>query len=264
MKTEFGNALNLAQAAVEAVETISTGHPFAEAVAAARESLQDVERICLATLFPSFTGASADHVALFVFLEEGMARLNVAEEFARVHGEALRADAGFAAFLRSDAVCRRVASVYAAAVPGGERAPLYRRLIAEQLADAGQSAPHAEVYARDLATLRQRLDDVEVKHREYLETESRRVEAVERRALAAAAAAEQANRQALAEFFSSRGQQSFLFRGWVFTGADIAKHLHGGAPLIERSGGTLLIGVSICLDEADQLRRQVMAGATQA
>ena len=221
-----------AEAAVSAVEALELGAPFADPVAQATQAIDALEADARLALFPPIVPATADTIALFHFLEEGLTRPRYGEQLAELHRCGLAANPALAAFLRSEPVCVRVAGMAAGAGVAADAASLadaerqaidrYQRAIARHLIGHGESDQAARIVADAGPALAARLEAAHARHRAHLEAELERVRQEEAAATAAIVAAEQQRRADVAGFFAARAGQGFVFRGALFSGQALA------------------------------------------
>lgn len=261
MKTPTINDLVTdAEARTVDLETLALDAPnIAAAVASARAAI-GAAGIAAAEVLVSETALAPITVEsqndLYRFAESG-ARATMPERLAGLLQLAINArHKGLIVGLRGP---RSTLLIRESADPGGADTAVdrYVGLVAAVLVDEHPAESKAVLVG--LPALRGRIDAAEARHAAHRQAELARIEAEERAAVEAVAAADRAARQELAHFFGAHHERSFVVRNQLFSGGALA-----GAALRRGTRDQNGDFASFELDELVLLRQQVEAAEAVA
>jgi hypothetical protein len=220
------NDIQTADAAVDTFEALPLGQPFESAWREATTAVDALTQTAHRALFPPIGPAkTVDAIAAFKFAEELFERARYGDRVVDLHHACRPAHPELAAFLRSELVAARIV---AAGADGGPAAVDRARLaIAGQLVGDVAFEPHAHVYAVVAPALAARVLAARARHTEHAAAELARIEREARAAADAIAAADRAEREQLAAYFSQHHGRPFVVGGHVVSGQALAAITRG-------------------------------------
>lgn len=259
-----------AETAVQALDQLALGEPFASAVATALAALNALEAAAARPVFPLIVTPQPGHLLMLDAVADVVPRAEQPAHFAELHQAALVSALDFADFLRSDVAVRRIAGGAAPfGAHGAERENLerealdeYRLAVAVQLVDDPALGSAAAILARILPALDRRFLEAKTRHEEHAqaalaELERKRLEANEQ--IAARARERVAS---VVAFFGPRAGLSYLVGDRLFSGAGLVALAQRSAVVYDGITGEAAGPLSIEDLEA-AMRRAAAAEAAQ-